>query len=193
MPVLWLKREDKIMPFKSGWAIGGRRLPGGRALRVGIILASCGMATGLGLLVWDSYGEANRSARRTTLGVMRSMLVSYAQKTGRYPDRLQEVVREPDFPGAGMDAICYVAAGEPYHDARDRMLFYEKRARRYGFDRGYFVVHKRRIDFVPGDPVQYQSGDPHLRSSRGTPNYNQVFVMSRAALRSGSSDHLAGD
>jgi hypothetical protein len=112
-----------------------------------------GMAVGiLGLLVWNSLGAAQMASRQCTLQNLRAELERRAESEGRYPRDLRDVIEELGL-GKHVDAddLGYPAAGRAYDLREDDMvLFYERRARRYGFVVGRFEMRQSYFNFRLG-------------------------------------------
>jgi len=139
---------------------GERNAVSGRASRVKAYTCylAAGLAIGMALgifsaVVWDALGEAERSSRQSTLQNLRAHLERRAQREGRYPRDLSEVIEELGF-GKHVNAenLGYPAAGRAYdvHDD-DLIIFYERRPRRYGFVVGRFEMRQSYFNFRLGD------------------------------------------
>lgn len=124
-----------------------------RIMRLVLAFVVSGILLCMAVYIWHSYGQSEKATRRTTLAVMGGHVVHYAQNTGRYPDRLRQALGEGQWPSVySVDRLRYVAAGQPYDDDPRKVLFFERSAQNYGFDRGYFVVHQLYVEFVSGEP-----------------------------------------
>jgi len=112
------------------------------------------MAGGGAVLVWHAMGEAEKSARLSTLMVLRRSLVESARAEGRYPAELNEVVADPEFSASvDFDNLEYMASGQPYVGRVDRALFRERQSRRYGWVRGWYEIRQEGWVFHRGEGV----------------------------------------
>lgn len=136
----------------SAEAAHGGVIPRRRLRRVVWLGIGLVVATGLGLLVWHSLGQADRVSHRASLKFLQYALLERAEREGKYPLDLREVIH-----ACGQDAyldadnLFYVAAGKPYDPQGSQVLVYEHRATRYGFERGRYHVYQNAQYFVRGD------------------------------------------
>ncbi len=114
-----------------------------RAMCVRLILVATiggGLAavTG-GVLLFASYGKAQKAARLSTLLNVSQCLENYARATGRYPESVWDAVPRESFAAAFEHApIEYAARGRPYPLQGEKLVFSDKTAHRYGLAVGWF-------------------------------------------------------
>ena len=106
-----------------------------------------------GLLVWHCLGAAHQEGRQADLLMVGLVARDAARKGGTYPSDLIGAVREARMQGfVDPKDLVYPAGGQPY-DPKDAeravrpgrekaVLFCEREPRRYGLDRGRFIVYR---------------------------------------------------
>jgi len=113
------------------------------------------IAGGGAVLAWYAMGEAEKSARLSTLMVLRRSLVESARTEGRYPAALNEVVADPEISASvDFENLKYMASGQPYVERVDRPLFRERQSRRYGWVRGWYEIRQEGWVFHRGEGVR---------------------------------------
>lgn len=106
--------------------------------------------TALGVFLWHLHGQATQVSHRSALVFLREGLLTIAEREGKYPLDLQEAIRSSGV-SADLDKrnLVYQASGKPYDPQGSQKLFYELKARRYGFEVGSFMFYQDHWDFVP--------------------------------------------
>jgi hypothetical protein len=128
------------------------------------------------------YAPAEKSSRLCTLMVLQGELLVYAKEHGSYPSRFEEVRIETGS-GVGIDesflrrldphSIVYCAAGMPVGGAGDnRRLFYERAAKRYGSETGWFEIFEYSWKFHHDEPAKPVPGtvagsEPEKKTEKG--------------------------
>jgi hypothetical protein len=108
--------------------------------------------------VWHAVGCARKAMRFSDLAQVQSALRRYAETHGHYPARLSGPFEGTEWGkdladvGIGVHGLEYVAAGRIYDEYANPLLFYERKATRYGFTRGWYAFHQGAGYFHEGDP-----------------------------------------
>jgi len=121
-----------------------------RRFRIVWVCVGLGALAGLGIFLWDSHGKAAKLSRAGRLVFLRHELLACAQREGKYPLDLQQVVRPGGLVEDLVDYrnVVYAAAGKPYDPQATQFLFYELKAQRYGFEVGRFEFYQNGCYFV---------------------------------------------
>ena len=122
-----------------------------KALWIGLPLALVAFAA----YAWHAAEQGDRVARLSTLLNLGQLLKTHAIKEGTYPLQIADVTSRIDdeyfWKRVDLESITYVAGGKSYDPyASDERLFYENRARRYGFTEGWFEIYQAGWRFHTG-------------------------------------------
>jgi hypothetical protein len=137
-----------------------------------ILIAMLAVLVGSGVvLVWSALGEADKSAQLSTLLILSHSLLESARTEGRFPVELnEEVVGAPKFSAlVDYDNLEYMVSGQPYVEKVDRILFRERKTRRYGWTRGWYEIRQEGWVFHEGDPPASEPSEPGIPRTRRPP------------------------
>jgi len=121
-----------------------------RTLLLLLAVVSAGGAI-FGAYIFHEYGQAEKATRLSVLLNVRSALVGYARRHGRYPDSLWDAVpREHFLYDIKRMPLDYLADGRPYPLEGDTRVFCDRAALRYGFEVGWFEFREHDWTFHGG-------------------------------------------
>jgi len=96
----------------------------------------------------ERRGKPRKAARLSSLLQIRAALVSQASRTGRYPERIADVVTDKWLLAqVGVNEVDYQAAGKTYPLGTYGIIFTEKGPTRYGPESGGFYIFEGAYHF----------------------------------------------
>jgi len=138
---------------------------------IAIVFAIISLGSVIVLLVgYYSLGQADKSARLSSLLVLRRAVVESARTQRRYAAQLGDAVADPRVSEVvDLGTLEYLASNQPYVERTDGVLFRERQARTYGWERGWYEIRQEGWTFHTGDPCcdSAESSSPSAKAGQG--------------------------
>jgi len=103
----------------------------------------------LGFSIWETLGVMAQDSRFSDLANIRHILIRAAEREGAYPSDFRQFMRSLSWLGtrAPPEDFAYVAAGTPYDEVSNPLLFYELKPRRYAYWQGRYYWFQQGWEF----------------------------------------------